>query len=959
MTGTALRRTMRAQWAHVGAMHVELDHRDLRAVGEHLCINDLAPTHGRPVVCCINGEYIGRADWWQPVRRGDVVVFAELAASGDNGRLLATLLVAVASAYTGGAVGAAYGSGWGAASAAAVSVVGGLLVARLFPVGQQGVGGQEVSPTYSGQLEGTRPRYGQAVPVRYGQELFFPDWACPAYTEFAGDSDMYYCTGLAIGIGEYDVLGVYIGDTPIQNFQDASVEIIGPGMAARTQGTGYTGRDEWGDQTLIELGMVTAEEVAGQEILDDDWVGPFVVTQPGWQTDRLFFDLVFPRGVGQVGNDGAVGSLSIGWQVAYQAINDDGQPLAGWVQSGGSYIGATSRPVRISTQVNVAAGRYRVRMRRATPRSENDRVLNDLQWAQARGRLSVDGVTRTDLTGIVVRIRASEQLSAATQRRVKVLAKRLLPVWNGTTWSSVQPTRNPAWALADVWRNSVYGRGLPDSRIDLDSLLDLADVWDERQDRFDYSFDTRMTTDEASRLVAAAGRARTMLRRGAVYSLVRDERQTDAVAVFMPRNMDRDSFALRWALPTSETPDAVAVTYRSGRYWAPRTVYAQLHGGTIYGYDADAAGVPVRPSGVPAPTLIEGVELRGVLGRHHALREAVYLLARALYRRVEGSFTADLDGLLMSMGSLIGIAHDAAQWAQSGDVVAYDSGTLTLTLSEPPRWTTGEVHYVRLQADTGALGGAIEVTPGATDFEVVLDSAPFFTPETVGSDRERTRYLFGALPDVQRHAVAAGLRPTSADTVEVQFFLEDDRVHDADAAWLPVGDEEQDPLADGSLGQVGDDGDGDPDWLPLVALSTNVFFHTPISGLAPPVVELQFGNDGILTVLTGYLPDPVPAQWLVFGAVEPTIAARFELHAELVGAVDTASDPKVVEPTSGNALDTWLGMGTTRRFVLDITGEAPGQTWTCPLRIRIRDVATQTLQAEATLTMSIFIQSPP
>jgi len=128
----ALRRTMRASWAHVGGMHGALDPRDLHAVGEHLCINDLAPQHGRPVVCCINGEYIGRADWWQPVRAGDIVVFSELAGSGDNGRILAQLLVAVASAYSGGAVGAAYNSAAaGAFTSAAVPAVGGIRIDRV------------------------------------------------------------------------------------------------------------------------------------------------------------------------------------------------------------------------------------------------------------------------------------------------------------------------------------------------------------------------------------------------------------------------------------------------------------------------------------------------------------------------------------------------------------------------------------------------------------------------------------------------------------------------------------------------------------------------------------------------------------------------------------------------------------------------------------------------------------
>lgn len=131
MTTTALRRTIPASWAHVGAMHAALDRRDLRAVGEYLTINDLAPTHGRAATCCINGQYIGRADWWQPVREGDIVVFGEIAGGGDTGRLLATLVVAVASAYTGGAAATATGSaGWGAFASAATPAIGAALTIR-------------------------------------------------------------------------------------------------------------------------------------------------------------------------------------------------------------------------------------------------------------------------------------------------------------------------------------------------------------------------------------------------------------------------------------------------------------------------------------------------------------------------------------------------------------------------------------------------------------------------------------------------------------------------------------------------------------------------------------------------------------------------------------------------------------------------------------------------------------
>lgn len=64
---------------------------------------------------------------------------------------------------------------------------------------------------------------------------------------------------------------------------------------------------------------------------------------------------------------------------------------------------------------------------------------------------------------------------------------------------------------------------------------------------------------------------------------------------------------------------------------------------------------------MPAPALIEGVQAAGIVGEKRALRQAAYLLARMLYRREEGSVQQDMDGLLATMGSMVGIAHDAAE----------------------------------------------------------------------------------------------------------------------------------------------------------------------------------------------------------------------------------------------------------------------------------------------------------
>jgi hypothetical protein len=974
---TALRCTTSARWAHVGAMHRILDARDFNVAGEYLTIGDLAPIHGRPMVCCINGDFISRADWWQPVRPGDVIVFADLASGGGNnsdaGRLIATIAVAVASAYTGGAVGTAYGSAWGAAASVAVSVAGGALINRLFPVSQptaQGGSGRENSPTYSTTLEGNSPRLGSAVPVRYGQEKFYPDWACPAYSEFQINSEMYYATGLSVGLGEYNILAIYIDDTPIQHFADAQVQIVGPGMSTRSQQTGYEGVESWGDVTVISTGMLTSVEVGGQDLIDTVRLGPYVVTGEGVEVDYLYFDVIWPRGVGTVEDDGSITDYTIQYRLGYQLVDDDGAPVGPWWLKELTYTDSTTKPVRRTLSYEVPAGRYRAYMQRVTAREDNDRILNDMQWAQLRGRMDGPGVVRDDLTGVAIRIRSSQQLSGLNQRRVKVYAQRLLPIFDGSDWSEPQATRSIAWALADVWRSTTYGRGLPDSRIDLESLLAYDDVWADRQDRFDYSFDTQRTTDDASQIVAAAGRARTMLRRGAVYSLVRDEPQDDAVAVFMPRNMDRDSFGLSWGLPTTETADCIAATFRSGRYWGDRIVYAQVYEGTIYTYTANAAGVPNRPSGLPEPSMIEDVRLDGVIGEMQALRQVAYLLARSLYRREEGSFTADIDGLLMSMGSMIGIAHDAAEWGQSGDVVAWDASDLLMTLAEPPTWSPGDTHYIRLQDDDGALGEAIEVTPGDTAYQVVLADAPSFTPTTDDPDRERTRYLFGALADVQRKAIAAGIRPTAEDAVEVEFFIEDDRVHDADNEYLPTSSsDEQDPLDPGIVDEIpsGDSSTSDDPFAPDVYLTEHTIRAETVFDLEengdPIGASIQFGNDGVLT-LTASLSvvsdpsGPIPGQWLADQPTSSGDADDYEIRFDQVATFNPSGLVVLTSPTLG----VWHSLGTSRLLEWDAImtdAQTPVDADVfVSVRCRIRNAATLLLHEDEVLKLAVRRLSP-
>lgn len=806
----ALRRTMPAVWARVHALQTDLGPQDFRRVPEFGCINDHAP-RGR-VVCQINGQFVSRRDWWQPVRDGDVIVFLQVPEGGDSDplRTILQIVVLVASIYTGGIAGAA------------IAIAGNLAInAFLPPPALPDLSGQNPSPTYSVAFQGNQARLGQSIPERFGQEFVFPDFAAQPYNFFQ-DDDQYYCAVLCLGFGEFNALQVALDDSDIRNFQDVEFAIVGPGQTSRA--SDFDTFETLAEQTIAADNIVTAPEVSGQQLIDTQWVGAFCPVRAGLQLDTLFIDLVFP-GLGVVDDDGSIDDRSISWQVGVRLIDDAGTALEPWrVIATETITRNTSTAVRVSYAYSalanevsiggfinlsvtvppaISVGRYEVRLRRVSARSDNRTVLNDMIWAGLRARLSVPGITREDCTYLVIKARASEQLSGLSQRRFRVLAQRLIERYDsGTqTWDAspltvaANFTRNPA----EVARYIMRRRGLADSRIDHATLDELRDVYDERQDRFDFSFDQRVSFQDALQLAARAGRARALLRRGAVYTLVRDELQVLPVAMFMPRNMDRDSFGIDVTLTTEETPDAVQFRYRDGRYGGDeRVVYGQVHAGTVYAYAADASGVPQRPAGVPAPTRVQEERLDGIVGRSQALREAAYFVAQAYYRRMFPSWNTNLEGLLPAYGSLVGLAHDVARWGQSGDVVAWDADTLTLTTSEPLSWTEGESHYVRLQSSTAGAGAAILVTAGAAANEMVLDSAPDEAPVVDRADRERTRYLFGALADVSRYARMLAIRPQGQTSVRMEAVIDDARVHSADAAWLPVGAEIQDPLPDGS-----------------------------------------------------------------------------------------------------------------------------------------------------------------
>lgn len=720
--------------------------REIAEIDAPASIGSLAPVTKQPFIILRNGEAVLRADWDQPVADGDLLAVVLLPQDGGDGgsdplRIILTIIVIVISIWFPPAAGLA---GWqAAAAAAAINIAGQMLINAILPPPRAAGSGsgdigdiRAASPTYNLSAQGNQARLESAIPIQYGRMQVFPDFAAAPYVEYAGNEQYLYQL-FCIGVGEYDIESIKIEDTDIDNFEEVTYEIVPPNGAV----------------TLFPAAVATSGEVAGQELLQGNAIGPFTANNAGTIANRLAVDVVASRGLYVVLEDGSLSAMSIQFRIDARKINDAGAPVGSWVTlATESIVATTTTPQRYSYSYAVAPGRYEVRVERLDAKTTSNQAGHELDWAGLRAYLQ-DGSNFGDVTLLAMRIRATNNLSQQSSRKINLICTRKLYQWTGAAWAGPYATRSIAWALADACKTV----GLPDSRIDMAGLLALDATWTARGDTFSGRFDSTTTFWEALTSIARAGRCKPYLQAGIVH-FRRDEPSALYVALYSMRNIVKNSFALEFLTPSDDTADAVQVSYWDNSTWKPRRMTCALPGSTS-----------ARPA---------KIDLFGITDRDQAYREGMYYAAANRYRRTIIKFATEMEGLIPSYGDLVAINHDMPQWGQHAEVVSWDDGTRLLTLSEPMVWGSGP-HYVALRRRDGSVSGPYSVSAGPSDYKLVLAEAPDFTPYT-GQEEERTHATFGWADTWAQLARVIAIRPRDQYTVELTCVNEDNNVHTAD-----------------------------------------------------------------------------------------------------------------------------------------------------------------------------------
>jgi sulfur carrier protein ThiS len=877
---------------------------------------DLVPASRFPFMCIANGMPLRREYWLtRPVYAGDVIsLHAVVQGGGDNNgsrgilQIVAAVVIAIASVYIPGF--AAYAP----YVYTAVSLLINVLVPAERPKPQNQL--QDTSSTYDVNLAGNRARLGSPIPVIYGRMMLFPDFAANPYFEYqrneqSPNGDQFYYALFAIGHGDYNIERVMIEDTSIDYFFDVQYNVLLPGVLP----------------TLVNPVVVTAPEVAGQECRAAQYVGAFNACAPKQRIRQLAVDMVCP-GLGRGATGGAVSAMVIRFRIETRPVDDFGVALAPWsVLAIEEIAGATMEQVRQSYTYDIATpARLQVRVVRLTFFDNNALVANTLNWASMRSYLDSEATLAPTVTHLEVRIRASEQLSGLSQRRIAVIARRRLRYWApGFGWSTdTVETRSIAWALADKWTNPVYGDGLPDTRIDLQALYELDQVWANRQDRLDIIFDNRTDSLTADQTIAQCGRA-TVFRRNGVRTLSRDQQQDMPVAAFTTRNMLPGTASVRYAQVTEETPDGVVVEYFDNRAW-------------------DWLDVMCPSPGVTTPAKPVRLRLVGITGRTHATREGLYQAASNTYRRKFPSWQSEMEGIFVTFGSPVLFAPVMQSAVQSGDVAFWDEATLTAGMTEPLNWVQGANHFVRFMQDDGSVTDPLPVLPGPNPQDVTfmsLDSSIDIRVDDAA--RERTKYVFGTLDAVQQIVRVVAVQPQGrnedgAPTYILNGVVEDDRVHSVDAYLLPGPGDDQDPVNPG------------PDDFPDTGILVPTLGYLEIEAYGPfgtpATVELVFRPDGSLTGY-GTTFDPVqpPDMWIFPRPIELASAALYELRATLLAAntPNGATTPPY---------DTWLSLDLEWSWSTGTVNDVGQDVAGLFIRFEIREKATGVIQTTAEMRLN-------
>ena len=448
----------------------------------------------------------------------------------------------------------------------------------------------------------------------------------------------------------------------------------------------------------------------------------------------------------------------------------------------GSLNGATSdERAQTVDIVTTWVGPARVRMRRTSDYDFTFKgtIQDEIKWADL---YSVSPVTKTDFgnkTTIQTVTQANARATAVKTRQLNCLASRLLPTYNGTSFSGVfdstgrlvSGTISATSKLVDIFAAvavdpKIGARNLAND-IDLAQIYGVQqqlDAWNPKAGQFNYTLDSdNISFEETAVMIANAGFCIAYRQNGKIrFSL--DQLQTNSAAIFTHRNKKPDSETITRKFASDAEFDGVEFIYTDPDSNHTETIKLPLNGNY---------------------TKLKKFEIPGIRSFTQAWFRANRDYYKIIGQRQTIETTTTLDACSLLPNSRISIVDNTRFKSYDGEIV--DQSGLEITLSRDVAFIAGQPHSVVLMRRDGSLQ-SITATAGSAVNKVILQYAPSEAiVTTYGADGIRTIFSFAA--DITRGWQAylvQELDITDSQYVTVKAVNYSDAYYQADL--LPVPD---------------------------------------------------------------------------------------------------------------------------------------------------------------------------
>lgn len=615
-------------------------------------------------VVTIEGREVPPAMWSRTrVKEGMRV----LARSVARKQVLALVAMLVLTYFTfgiagyGGAVAGAFGGGFAGFAAAAVVFVGGSILINKFlgpKMGSMDVGGENVPPTYS--LSGGRNagRQWQPLSLVLGQTKAIPDLANQPYTWMEGD-DQYLATTLHAGINCGSVADLRNGNTLLSTYESVTVRRYG---------------FPTGDSDTLPALPTSVDTVPGGQLdAPNNAPGPYRYATSSITTVRLEIDI--QGTLSALSSKGKQQTAVAVIEIAYQPVGTNT-----WLPFNEGSITLSNlgqKPVRRTFAQDVPEGQYQIRVRKLTPDPTDDNLKNhSLEWTVLRSfqpdRADYGGQPRVEL-----KIKATGQISGALDEINWIATAAPMPIWDGSSWQTAttpgaaglsNPGAQILRLLRGIYRSSdgklIAGAGLPDRRIDIESLKAFMVRCTTMGFRYDAMIQEALSLNDLLQSIAYAGLGTMSDHSGRIGVVYAAESQPTEGVVNMVA-MKAKSFEITYTLAT--TADEYQLEF--------------------FDRDSDWSwqSVRVRAPGVTTPQFSSSENVRGVTTRDHAAVLARFSQGQSLYGRKTISWDMDLEHVRYRRGAIVALSHDLTQWGYGGACRAITPGigSFTVVVDEP------------------------------------------------------------------------------------------------------------------------------------------------------------------------------------------------------------------------------------------------------------------------------------